>query len=711
VSAEVLAAVVRTVSPLGWLALALAVACSDNAGPGPRNVLLVTIDTLRADALGGYGSSSGATPHLDALARRGVLFEQAHASAPNTLPSHSSILTGLHPYHHRVRENGVHQLAEQYTTLAERLSEAGYATAAEVADVVLARKTGIAQGFALFRDIESRGVELQRLRVTRDGRLSDPSTPIEGVDAKIVDLHTRGANDITRAGIAFLREPRGGPFFLWLHYFDPHWPYAPPAPFSSRFSDSYIGEVAYTDESLAGVLAEIERQGLDDSTLVVIASDHGEGLGAHGESRHSHLVYQSTIHVPLLFSGPGVPDGRRVAAPVQTVDIAPTILAWAGVDGHAKSDGISLLGAFEGRELPERLVYGESVSLRRLVDVSPLRFVREGRWKLIHEPTPELYDLAADPNEATDLASGERARVERLRAQLAQLVAGAGNTSSESQRELDAQTRQQLESLGYVVGGSTPGDDAALDSLEVYGPDPTAVVAKLDPYIDALAGAQFTDAAEKASLLENLSREFPDSSGILEMLIDAQLAAGRAEGAVISLRRGIEIDPEHQRYWSNLGELLARLGRDDEAKSALTGTLHKWPCDLVSRTNLASVLARRGKRAEQISVLEQGVEACDSPPELENDLAYQLATVPDEKLRDGKRALELAEAMIQSLGDNPLALDTLAVAQAAAGRRDEARATLARAIAIAERQRLAEVALKVLRQHAASIEANQPIRE
>jgi arylsulfatase A-like enzyme len=363
------------------LALTLATACSGGAKPRAHNVLLVTIDTLRADALGAYGSQSGATPHLDELAARGVLFEQAHASAPNTLPSHASILTGLHPYHHRVRENGVNSLAESHVVLAQRFSAAGYATGAEVAAVVLARGTGIAHGFDHFQDTESPGIALQQIRVESDGSLDDPSA-VTGGDAKVADLHTRGAADITRAGIAFVREHRGAPFFLWLHYYDPHWPYAPPAPYAARFSaNRYAGEVAAVDESLAQVTRELEQLGLAESTLLVVTGDHGEGLGDHGESRHSYLVYQATMHVPLLFVGPGVPAGRRVATPVQTVDIAPTILAWAGLEPTPSSDGASLLLAFAGQDLPQRVVYGESVSLRRLFDVSPLRFVREGRWK------------------------------------------------------------------------------------------------------------------------------------------------------------------------------------------------------------------------------------------------------------------------------------------------------------------------------------------
>ncbi len=358
-----------------------------------------------------------------------------------------------------------------------------------------------------------------------------------------------------------------------------------------------------------------------------------------------------------------------------------------------------------------RAVYGESVSLARLVDVSPLRFVRAGSWKLIHKPVPELYDLVADPAEANNLAGAEPARAEQMRHGLAQLLASRREAPAAAGGEVDAETQRRLESLGYLVAGSPSGNDPSLDAIAVHGPDPTLIAAKVEPFVDALGVTQFVDAQQTATLVEKLSREFPNSSGILQMLINVQLGAGLAEGAVTSLKRGIAIDPDREQYWSNLGELLTRLGRDREAATTLTETLRRWPCDLTSRTHLANVYSRTGARAKQIEVLEQGIEKCSSPPALMNDLAYQLATVPAAPLRDGKRALELAESMIGSLGDNPLALDTLAVAQAAAGRRDDARSTISRALTMAEQQNMPDVALSLLRAHAGKIAAGQPIRE
>jgi arylsulfatase A-like enzyme/Flp pilus assembly protein TadD len=674
-------------------------------------VLLITIDTLRADALGVYGSASGASPHLDALARRGVLFEQVQAAVPSTLPSHASILTGLQPYHHRVRENGVDQLAENNVTLAERLREAGYATGAEVAAVVLNRGTGIAQGFDHFRDLDTPGIERKQIRVAADRSLHDPTALTAAAATKTVDLDSRGADDITSSGIAFLREQRSRPFFLWLHYYDPHHPYAPPVPFEERYAgDPYAGEVASTDHHIGLLFQELDRLGLTDDTLVVVTADHGEGMGDHGESRHSLLVYQETMRVPLVFAGPEVPPGKRIAAPAHSIDIAPTILAWAGLPPMEPSDGISLLPAWTGAEISERPLYGEAVSLRSLLDVSPLRYVRQGRWKLIHKPIAELYDLDADPGETSNLAASDPTRAQHLRAQLEQLLAQRREVADAPRAEVDPDTEQQLAALGYVVGGSS-GDGVSVDSLEVYGEDPTQLIARVDPYIDAISGAQFSDVEETVTLLEGFAKDFPDRSGILDMLIRVQLDVGRTEQALANLRRGTQIDPDRQSFWGRLGELLMRLERYGEARDALTEMLKRWPCDLPSRTNLANVYSRMAKRAEQIRVLEEGIEACDAPPELVNDLAYQLATVPAAELRDGKRALELAEALIPELGDNPLALDTLAVAQAETGRRDEARATLAKALALAQRQKLPDEALRILRDHAAKVEAGEAIRD
>jgi tetratricopeptide (TPR) repeat protein len=388
-------------------------------------------------------------------------------------------------------------------------------------------------------------------------------------------------------------------------------------------------------------------------------------------------------------------------------DIAPTILAWAGLAPDPASDGVSLVPALTGGELPSRPIYGDSVSLASVVDVSPVRFLRDGRWKLIHKPIPELYDLIADPAELTNQADREGSRIERMREQMRVLL--AKRPEAEAPRgELDEKTQQQLASLGYVVGGSSRSEE---DTIEIHGPDPTAIAAKLEPFVNALSATQFVDIQETADLLERLSREFPASSRLLEMMLDVQLGAGRTEQALATLRRGIEIDPDHKRYWTSLGELLMRLGRHAEARKALTETLQRWPCELTTRTNLANVHAQLGAREAQIAVLEQGIEQCNAPPELMNDLAYQLATVRVAKLRNGPRALELAEKMIGSLGDNPLALDTLAVAQAEAGRRDDARGTLARALDLAKRQRLPDEGLRVLQDHATKIAAGESIRE
>ncbi|NNL67658.1 MAG: sulfatase, partial [Myxococcales bacterium] len=283
-----------------WVCALLAlVGCeggTTSARTAPRNVVLISVDTLRADALGSYGQEQDASPALDALAERGVVFDQCAASVPLTLPSHASIFTGKQPYAHGVRSNGRFRLAERHLTLAERLREAGFATGAETAAVVLGPRTGIEQGFAHFRGAEA-------------------------TDALTERAGTRPARDITRRGIEFVGEHRDEAFFLWLHYFDPHVPYDPPEPHRSRFGSPYLGEVARVDEQVGEFLAELERRGLAERTLVVLTSDHGESLGEHGEQTHSAFVYESTMRIPLILAGPPeLPRGARVSEPVRSID-------------------------------------------------------------------------------------------------------------------------------------------------------------------------------------------------------------------------------------------------------------------------------------------------------------------------------------------------------------------------------------------------------
>ena len=282
---------------------------------GPTNLLLVTLDTTRGDALGAYGQRLDASPNIDRLAAGGVLFEQAVSSSPQTLPSHSTLFTGKYPYVHGVRANSGYVLSEQNITIAEVLRDAGYRTGAEVAALVMQEATQITQGFDHYRGADTPGVKRKRIRYSK-GEIREK------------ELAVRVASDISRRGIEFIRGNRERKFFLWLHYFDPHEPYSAPAAFNAKIPSSpYHAELASADSQIGPVIDELERLGLRERTLVVLTSDHGEGLGDHGEWTHSYFVYQSTMHVPLIFWGPSsLLPGTRIHSPVRTVDIAPTIL-------------------------------------------------------------------------------------------------------------------------------------------------------------------------------------------------------------------------------------------------------------------------------------------------------------------------------------------------------------------------------------------------
>ena len=345
----------------------------------PSNLLLITLDTVRADRLGAYGAAGAATPALDGMARAGVRFEQAIAAAPLTLPSHATILTGLPPTRHGLRHNGAGRLADPIDTLAERLRAAGYDTAAFVGAFVLDRRFGLDQGFALYDDEIPRGATAPHLEAERP------------------------ASAVVERALGWLAEREGRPFFAWVHLYDPHAPYAPPEPFRSRFpAQPYEGEIAAVDAQVGRLLAEIESRGWSDRTLVAVAGDHGESLGEHGEATHGLLLYEATLRVPLLLRGAGLPAGGVVRAPVGLTDLGPTLAGLLGRDMAPPQGGRDLSADLRaGREPAPADLYSET-EYPRSFGWAALAALRRGGWKLIAGPRPELYDLSLDPDEARD---------------------------------------------------------------------------------------------------------------------------------------------------------------------------------------------------------------------------------------------------------------------------------------------------------------------
>ncbi len=395
-------------------------------------VVLVTLDTTRADRIGCYGHADAKTPNLDALAAEGVLFENAVSQVPTTLPSHSTMFTGQFPQDHGVRYNVFYSLAESADTLAESLKGAGFATAGFPASQVVSASHGLNQGFDVYVDPPERGEGGPGHGGAR--------TAGEGVD---LALDWLGQND-------------GGKQFLWLHFYDPHWPYTPPFPYSSEFRERrYDGEIAYTDAQLGRLLEALKNDPRWDRTLVVVAGDHGEGLYDHDERWHTMLVYETTQHVPLIVRAPAATVGR-IHETVTLADLMPTVLDLAGVNAPGPMRGRSWRPALEGESLTPRDAYFESLAGSLIYGWAELHGIRYGRWKLIDSGQPELFDLDNDPGEKENLADVEPQRVADLRAELEALkkpLQGESAARDSAEVEIDPETLAMFESLGYTSGG------------------------------------------------------------------------------------------------------------------------------------------------------------------------------------------------------------------------------------------------------------------
>jgi arylsulfatase A-like enzyme len=413
------------------------------------NVVLVTIDTLRADHCSAYGYARDTTPVMRRLASEGVLVEAAYAPMATTAPSHATLLTSLYPIAHGCVRNG-RFLREQHVTLAERLKAAGYRTSAVVSSFVLSPRFGFGQGFGSF-----------------DSRFED-ARPRDARQTTARKAFSRTADATTLVALDWLaRRQRDRPFFLWVHYFDPHEPYAPPEAFRRRFRQTgpdevaarYDGEVAFADEQLGRLLDALDQAGERTRTLVVLTADHGEGLGDHGHMTHSVNVYEEAVRVPLVFRWPGtVPAGRRLAGPVEMVDVTPTVLELLGLPLAPPLHGTSFAGALRGQPGTERTADAKMVFLQRRVytDEASIRGekfgVRAGSWKYIEaldEGTRELFDLRADPAELANVA----ARHPEPAARLSQAIARWRARHAGGPKALDDETeeaREGLRALGYV---------------------------------------------------------------------------------------------------------------------------------------------------------------------------------------------------------------------------------------------------------------------
>ena len=516
---------------------------SEGAGSEVRNVparfVLVTIDTLRADRVGCYGAEHATTPHLDALAARGVRFENAISPAPLTLPSHATLLTALDPPEHGVRSNGRFRLQDDVPTLAERMQARGFATAAFVSAFVLDRRFGLARGFDHYDD---------RVGVQH---------PEEGVAS-------RAADQTVDAALAWLADAPER-FLLWLHLYDPHSPYAPPEPHQTRqLGRPYEGEIAFADEQLGRLLAAIDARFPAGGTVVIVTSDHGESLGEHGEATHAFSIYDATQRVPLLMAGPGLPSGAVVTAGLaRLADVAPTVLELAGAAGLASPTGKSLLPLVRGEpEAEPRIAWVETLATQLDFGWSPLLGVRTLEHKYVRAPRPELYALASDPGELQNLASEQP----ELARELDALVEERGAARNASPNlAMDPEVIERLRALGYVAAETLPASERPLG--EVGGPDPKEEMGTLSAMQEAfqlLVTGRELEALERLAPLGEAGLEVELARG------EAALRAGDFGRARASAQRARDLAANH-------APCLVLLGRVAEAEGRLRRGRRRLP--------------------------------------------------------------------------------------------------------------------------------------
>jgi arylsulfatase A-like enzyme/Tfp pilus assembly protein PilF len=628
------------------------------AADGALNVVLITLDTTRADALGSYGQRRPITPNLDRLAAEGTQFLQCVSSAPSTLPSHATLFTGRHPFVHGLRSNAGYVLAEDNTTLAEVLSAHDYRTSAEIASRVIGSHTRLGQGFDRYHDLEFEDIQRKTIQV-RDGE-----------EKKEVEVDEREADDITRFGLQFIKENRSEKFFLWLHYFDAHQPYSPPGRFYGTSSESpYHGEIQYIDEQIGRIMKQIIGLGLEERTLVVVTADHGESMGEHDELTHVYFVYDATMRVPLLLWGATVPGGLKVESLVRTVDVAPTILDMLKLPPLEAVQGTSLLPLMNGESLDLELVgYGESIEPYIVFGTSVLRFVRKGKWKYIHKVNPELFDLTSDPGELENLSTVHPEVVERLRTELSVLIERAPQQASGALTAIDPATAAQLEALGYMAEAPNEalGDEAEL--LEVSGVDPSTLTEDMRLIANATGFKLTRKFEESAEEYRAVIERNPDSVLLLMRLNHILSILGDDDERFEVLTRVIELAPETAPAYSDLAHIVFKRGDSAEAERLLAVSLSLDPCTASPRATLAYLAAQRNDHGRHLQLLKEGIDQCPPEDGILNNYAYALVTNPNEEHRDGDEALRIAKQITQGdEGSRADYLDTLACAHAEVG--------------------------------------------
>jgi arylsulfatase A-like enzyme/tetratricopeptide (TPR) repeat protein len=632
----------RAMRPRSIVLLLIVVVCASAAAlrirraPGAPardvNLLLITLDTTRADALGAYGASDGATPNLDRLARAGVVFDEALAAAPLTLPAHASLFTAKYPPRHGVRDNGGFVLDARQRTLAERLAAAGFRTGGFVGAYVLDRRWGIAHGFTSY--VDDFDVEKARGPVPA------------GVE--------RRANDVADRALAWLETAASSRFFAWVHFYDAHSPYDPPEPYRTRFAARpYAGEIAFVDSQVGRLIAFLEQRRLLDKTIVVAVGDHGESLGEHDESTHGFFVYRSVLRVPLIIASPaGSRRGLHVSSTVRAIDLAPTLLELLGVPLGDPVDGRSLVPLMTGASRDLGLdAYSESMYARYHFGWSGLKALTSGRYTYISAPRPELYDTAQDPGQTRNLYDVRRPLADRMDASLRAAARGSDDAPPKT-ADVEPDVRARLAALGYVgtfvearPHGASPLADPK-DKIDLFNLM-TDAREKLQDSREAAAGA---------AMLQRVVAKAPEVIDAWLLLGNERAKEGRFDEALAQYRRALDLEPDYDLALRNIANLYRDMGRPGDAVAGYERLLHVDPRNVQARQELAQALVDAGRVREAERELDTVLAQEPTLAAARNTLGA--VRLKQGRLDDGEREIRaaLAERADLRLGHFNLAL-------------------------------------------------------
>lgn len=633
---------VRRRACLCLLGLSLLAGCSWSTPP--PHVLIVTLDTLRADRVGAYGYQGARTPTLDALAARGARFAAATTTVPLTLPAHTSLFTGAFPGGHGVRDNTGFHVEDSVTTLAEVLKGRGYRTGGFVGAFVLDSRWGIAQGFDEYFD---------------DFDLSEDVGP--GLDAI-----QRPGNQVVDRALAWLGQEDSRPFFAWVHLYDAHAPYDAPADVAAQFPRTRLGaydaEIAFADRQVGRLIDALRAAGTLEHTLVVVLADHGEQLGEHGEQQHGFFVYDAAVQIPLIMAGPGVAP-RVITDQVRIVDVMPTVLDLSGIEAPAAVQGATLRPALDGQPV-DLLALSETWYPRYHYGWSELTAVRDGQFKFIAAPRPELYDLSKDPKEEHNLAEADPVRAGAFERGLRALVASTTRAEAASKPQaVTPDVEQRLRALGYV------GSVSARNLEERPRADPKDTIALYNLLQlageDSVAGRY----GEAAAKVQQALRADPNIIEAYSRLGNIYTKAGRHADAVAAFKQALALDPEHLLSTFNLALAYRALGRIDEAIVGFERTEQLDPRSGRAHFQLGDIYMQRGEPAKALEVLTKGLA-------LDIDRAPFLVKLGEAYL-ELERYDEAERVLTEAIGlraDVPRAQYNLALVQEQRGNASAARA-------------------------------------